>query len=70
MKLGDYIVLVLATILSIIAAMDNIDVNGFEGYSFTFGFILGGFILYAAIGFILLFAFRYIREHFKREESK
>jgi uncharacterized membrane protein YedE/YeeE len=64
MSIGDYIVIIISIICGISGVMDVVSQEGFQGYAFTSGMLIGSILGWLIVGYIGLFAFRYVREHF------
>ena len=62
-SIGDYIVISLSLILAAVSLLDDMT-TGFVGYAYSFGFFIGGFFACLFFGYVLLFAFRYVRSTF------
>lgn len=63
LSIGDYIVISLSLILAAVSLLDDMT-KGFQGYAYSFGFFIGGLLFCLVCGYIILFAFRYIRSTF------
>ncbi len=64
MKIGDYIVLGLSFLLAAASTADYVMNNYWEGFAFMLGYFMGGFVVVAVIGYLVLFAYRYVNEHY------
>jgi threonine/homoserine/homoserine lactone efflux protein len=67
MQFGDYLVMIISGLLTFVVVADTISRDGFQGFAYTLGMCIGAFLVYAIIGFVLLFAFRYVRDHYWRK---